>query len=406
MNNAISNRIVEEIAGAIDIPDSSYEKTEQRYKDLGEWFGRNDSRCYSFDPHIYPQGSFRFGTVVRPINAEDDYDLDLGCRLRSGLTKMTHTQEQLKHLIGAELEEYRKARGIKEKREEMHRCWRLKYADTLRFHMDVVPSIPESPARRQLIMEAMTKSGTPRSLAIQVAEHAGAITDNQLPNYGIISSDWKISNSEGYARWFESRMKLAGMLLEKSAFEAKAAKVDDLPAYRWKSPLQKCVQILKRHRDVMFERNPDSAPISIIITTLAGLAYQGEEQIGDALNRILSTMKTLINPGRPRVPNPVNPVEDFADKWDDAKYRHLNLEKNFYAWIQRATNDFLEIGNARQANVILEHAQKKFRVGMSDEAIKRLGLGQTSALLRGAAVPGGLSFPPKPVIPNKPAGFA
>jgi hypothetical protein len=42
---------------------------------------------------------------------------------------------------------------------------------------------------------------------------------------------------------------------------AKAAKVDDLPARKWKSPLQEAIQILKRHRDMMFQDAPDSAPI-------------------------------------------------------------------------------------------------------------------------------------------------
>ena len=35
MNNTTRNRIIEEIAGSIDIPDSAYEKAEARYKDLG-----------------------------------------------------------------------------------------------------------------------------------------------------------------------------------------------------------------------------------------------------------------------------------------------------------------------------------------------------------------------------------
>ena len=63
MNNTITNRIIEELAGAIDIPDSAYEKAEARYKDLGEWFGRKEARCHVFAPHIYLQGSFRLGTV-------------------------------------------------------------------------------------------------------------------------------------------------------------------------------------------------------------------------------------------------------------------------------------------------------------------------------------------------------
>ena len=92
----------------------------------------------------------------------------------------------------------------------------------------------------------------------------------------LISADWHISNSEGYAIWFESRMKLAMALLEKRVFEVKLSKVDEIPVRKWKSFLQRCMQILKRHWDIMFEHNPDGKPISIIIITLVAAAYQGE----------------------------------------------------------------------------------------------------------------------------------
>ena len=407
MTESIANRIFEEVAATIDIPDLAYEKAEQRYEDVGEWFGRSEAKCSPFNPHIYPQGSFRLGTVVRPVNSEHPYDLDLGCRLRVGITKVTHTQKQLKHLVGVDLEDYRIARGIKEKKEEMHRCWRLNYADTLKFHMDTVPSIPESLFRRQLIEEAMTKAGVPGSLARNVADLTGAITDNRLSNYDLISNDWRISNSEGYARWFESRMKLARMLLEKRAVEAKKAQVDDLPAYRWKTPLQRSVQILKRHRDVMFADNPDAKPTSIIITTLAGEAYQGEAEIADALGRILSTMGSLINTTSPRVPNPVNPTEDFADKWSDPKKQHLFLEQNFWLWIERAKADFQIMGNARDVDMIVEQAKKKYASALNADGFgTKLGLRAAGNLLKQAVVPPGLSFPPKPLIPSKPGGFA
>src|SRR5689334_13427307 len=109
------------IGESIDIPDSAYEKAEARYKDLGEWFGRPEARCHPFDPHIYPQGSFRLGTVIRPVDEDGEYDLDLGCRLRVGISKATHTQKQLKELVGKDLEAYRLARNIDEKTEEKHR---------------------------------------------------------------------------------------------------------------------------------------------------------------------------------------------------------------------------------------------------------------------------------------------
>ena len=360
MSNPTKNLIIREVAGSIDIPDSAYEKATARYRDLGEWFGRKESHCHIFNPHIYPQGSFRLGTVIRPVDADGEYDLDMGCRLRAGITKATHTQEQLKTIVGADLEDYRIARGIKEKKEEKHRCWRLKYADALNFHLDTVPSIPESSERQLLLKEAILKTGTSVDLATLVANLTGAITDNRLSNYRRIDDAWRLSNSEGFALWFESRMKLATALMASIALKARVTKVDALPTYRWKSPLQLCVQLLKRHRDVMFANDPDSRPPSVIITTLSALAYRGETDIGEALDTILSGMETFIRPTTPRVPNPVNPAEDFADKWSDPASNHLNLELKFRGWLNRAKVDFNAIGEERNAERIIEATKEKY----------------------------------------------
>jgi hypothetical protein len=407
MNNTTRNLIIEEVAGSIDIPDSAYEKADARYKDLGEWFGRKEARCHAFAPHIYPQGSFRLGTVIRPVDDDGEYDLDMGCRLRVGVTKATHTQQQLKNLVGADLEGYRVARGIIDKKEEKHRCWRLKYADTLKFHLDTVPSIPETSERMQLIHEAIVRTGVPAGLSSLVANLTGAITDNRMWNYKIIHDDWALSNSEGFAVWFESRMRLAMALMESLALQAKAAKLDELPAYRWKNPLQRCVQLLKRHRDVFFTDDQDGKPASIIITTLSARAYQGEANIADALGTILTTMGALVNPTSPRVPNPVNPAEDFADKWSDPASRRHNIEAKFWEWLRQAQIYFEAIGKERKPELIVEMARNNLGASLNAKDLStKLGISPTGGLLKPAAVPAGLSFPDKPIVPKTPAKFA
>ena len=59
-------------------------------------------------------------------------------------------------------------------------------------------------------------------------------------------------------------------------------------------------------------------PISIIITTLAAQAYRGETDLQETTLGLLDRMLGLINHETLRVPNPVNPEEDFADKWGHA----------------------------------------------------------------------------------------
>jgi hypothetical protein len=370
MSDQATRSIVEELAASLDIPDSAYEKAEARYKDLGDYFDESDAKCAPFGPHIYPQGSFRLGTVVRPLNDECEYDLDLGCRLRVGITKTSHTQQQLKTLVGIDLESYRKARQIEEKLEEKNRCWRLSYKGDLRFHLDVVPSIPEEEPTKSIIKLAMLEAGSVESLARRVTDLAGAITDRRLPSFSVISANWKISNSEGYALWFESRMKLAMDLSEQHEFSAKAAKVDDLPARNRKSPLQRAVQILKRHRDVMFQDDMEGAPISVIITTLSAAAYQGEKDVASAMQRILNDMGGCVRDSIPRVPNPVNPAEDFADKWNDPAFRHLKFEENFKLWLERAREDFRIVAGARDITYLEEQVNAKFATRIDGDRLK------------------------------------
>jgi hypothetical protein len=383
MSDQTTRTIVEELAASLEIPATAYDKAEARYRDLGAYFDGPDAKSSPFSPHIYPQGSFRLGTVVRPLNGKCEYDLDLGCRLRKGIAKDSHTQQQLKTLVGIDLESYRRARQIEEKLEEKNRCWRVSYKDDLRFHLDCVPSIPEDEATKSVIKMAMLEAGSVESLARSVTNLAGAITDRRSPFFSVISPNWKISNSEGYALWFESRMKLARELMEMRAFSAKTAKVDDLPARKWKSPLQQAVQILKRHRDVMFEDDLEGAPISVIITTLSAAAYQGEQDVASALQRILTDMRSCVRNSVPRVPNPVNPAEDFADKWHDPAFRHLQLEENFWLWLERAQEDFRIVANARDITYLEEQVNMKFAARLNADRLKEsLGLDSINVVTR------------------------
>lgn len=402
MKDNIGSRIIGEVVGALDIPPSAYEKAYARYKNLGEWFSDTKAACNKYDPHIYPQGSFRLGTVIRPFDENGEYDLDVGCRLRKGVTKANCSQKTLKNLVGGDVEAYRVANSIKEAMEPKHRCWRLKYADQpLRFHLDVVPSIPEDAGKKIFLQESLARSGLNAAFASRLADFTGAITDDRDKNYALIDPNWHLSNSEGFALWFEARMEEDVKLRGRILLEAKAAKVDRLPAYKWKSTLQRVVQILKAHRDQKFSKDPDGKPASIIITTLAARAYRGQEDIAEALGAVLVEMPRLIAPTTPRVPNPVNPAEDFADRWTSTN----GLEQKFRWWLSEAQRDFDVLLKERRPELIVEAARSKFGASLNLQEVTAI-IQPGSSLLRAAAVPAGLSFPDKPVVPQKPSGFA
>jgi hypothetical protein len=123
------------IAEVLDIPSEMYEDAVLKYSDIGEWLAQEDSELAKFDVDIYPQGSFRLGTMIKPWTNRDQYDIDLVCHLK--IKKENTTQQELKDRVGERLKE---RNDIKEILKPSRRCWVLDYPE--QFHMDVLPVIP------------------------------------------------------------------------------------------------------------------------------------------------------------------------------------------------------------------------------------------------------------------------
>ena len=326
--------LLEAICEALDIPESYYKQAVKRYKSIGTWLERDESIVACYMPEIYPQGSFLLGTVTRPISGADEYDIDLVSEL--DLQKTEISQERLKYLVGVEIKSYTRANNMNSRPEESRRCWTLNYADGAQFHADILPAIPDAESFKQLIESYR--------YAMPVgSNHAIAITDNTHPNYAEINPDWPRSNPKGYAEWFQSRMQIQFDAARKSFAESRQLRVEDVPEYKVKTPLQRTIQILKRHRDIWFEENQsaydkDAKPISIIITTLAAHAYNNEVDLQQALLKIVMEMPKYIeyyNNGAAFIPNPVNPLENFADKWQEYPIR----KACFMDWLKQAQLD-------------------------------------------------------------------
>ncbi len=375
-----SNEVLKSILERIELPSGAYEKADKRYKDIGEWLHRPESSCVEYDPKVFSQGSFRLGTAIRP-DSDEEYDLDMGCNLQRGLSKAQITQEELKSRIGDELELYRKARGIKEELIEKKRCWRLEYADGLSFHMDIVPCIPEGDVEKGNLKKRMIEnSRLDESLAQNVSQLAVSITDNTDSSYAVATDDWRTSNPEGYARWFEARMRTAKSIINEREMSFKAS-IDSLPYYQWKTPLQQAIQLLKRHRDTMFKGKEEYKPISVIITTLASRAYNGEADLASALANILARMGDYVYQAVPMVPNPINPVEDFADKWYDEESAKYKLQENFYRWLYQARADFKALCAKHDSQIVVEAAGRGLDVQLDRRAVA-LALGLPLAVSR------------------------
>jgi hypothetical protein len=89
------------------------------------------------------------------------------------------------------------------------------------------------------------------------------------------------------------------------------------------------------------------------------------------LPNILEKMPKKIKPSVPRVHYPVNPEEDFADRWGMKEYSDLKLEENFNIWIQQAKLDFQTITKANDPIMLNESFNKKFAVNVGQENLKK-----------------------------------
>jgi hypothetical protein len=215
----------------------------------------------------------------------------------------------------------------------------------------------------------------------KLADQTIAITDK----IGDGSYNWCTSNPNGYGDWFDqvkepifniiaARKRQAIFHRNRQIF----ARVEDVPDPLIKTPLQRVIQILKRHRDSRFVGHSleTDKPISMIITTLSAKLYEQQSDVLSTLNDIITQLYsysnllqsdyknderfakpdliTRLDDGSWYIPNPVDPGENFADRWHENDHRKARA---FFQWINWAKNDLVEvmkIGNIRRIVSTLE----------------------------------------------------
>ncbi|WP_276090470.1 nucleotidyltransferase [Pedobacter sp. JY14-1] len=352
--------LYEKLADALDLTDAQYDLANEKFLRMGSYLSEPGSLLARFYPQVLLQGSLRVGIAVRPVNEEDEFDVDMTCILNTNTTALS--QFDLKELFRIRLQQDSDYRRMLD--EEHRRCWRIKYAEATRFHLDVVPAIPDD-------FSWITAQGVPYNYA----KHAINITDNKSSNYKLRFNDWPKSNTEGFALWFLDVMKEQLTEAKKMMSQVLNKRIDDIPDFKARTPLQRAIQILKRHRDLHFADDCDDKPVSIIITTLAARAYQGQANLYDALIGIIDRMPLFIEQriiggvAVKWVPNPVNPRENFADKWQVEKQR----ETKFYGWLKKVKEDLSNIEMQKGIYNIGETLKPLFGTRVVNDALNGVG---------------------------------
>lgn len=300
------DRLISDGLQSLDITDAEHAHVTARYGELGAELDLHWSATHGHNV-ISPQGSFLLGTVVRNIHRNDDIDID--CVALRDIDRTSTTQEDLKADVGLAARKYaRKPHSTHPEVSQCTRCWTLTWPG---MHLDVLPAIPNPDEGGTNIL----------------------ITDREVRR-------WLASNPAGYAEWFRSRMREE--LVAERAVLSKRLDIEDVPDWRVKTTLQQAVQALKRHRDIYFGDRLDDRPPSIIITTLAALAYPGRGDLYDVLREITRTMggHLVWTDGRWVLPNPAQEGENFADSWSSETGRPTN----FFEWLENAQATFEGLG--------------------------------------------------------------
>lgn len=363
MNNLNENKLIESALASLDISPTDFELARQRYQSVGEWLNKGDYISGS-NIDIYLQGSFKLGTVIRPYrNKKDaDYDIDQVCEINGNKS----SSRQLKHDVGDQLKKNSDYNRMLAK--EGRRCWTLEYESTDKrpgFHLDILPS----------------RFNNGFSTRID-------ITHKVEENYV-----WHSSDPKGYYKWFKDKNTIDNLLLEEQRKIIYSGNTDlyksagSVPKQLIRTPLQRSIQLLKRHRDVYFDSHKNK-PISIIITTICAHKYQKQSVIATVksfadyvANRLESLMLGQSLPidnvldfieNKWRIKNPADENENFADKWEKTP----ELAKNFFAWVYQVRRDidaFTESKLLRDLNLVSSIVQEKvsnYGKILSDQMIK------------------------------------
>lgn len=319
--------ILELVCQNMELTPTQYQDAKAKYEAVSGWLADSD------DPRlanglIFPQGSMRLGTTVKPVG-RDEFDIDLVAQLDYA---QHDTPTEVYRAIGARLRANKTYEALLEPK---NRCWRLNYAESSGLHMDITPAIRNTSCNNGGLL----------------------VPDREL-------SDWSPSNPAGYADWFEQRADLKPTMLYLETTRLRAD-VEPLPEQiRLKGPLKRIVQLCKRHRDVMFaDDTRGTAPISIILTTLAACSYEHLVQRTNFNNEyelVAAVIKAMPNfiriderhgGRRYYIDNPTTEGENFAERWN----KHPERASAFYRWHEKMTVDINELMNVHGLDGVVRY---------------------------------------------------
>ncbi len=298
--------LLADIAIHIQLSTTDFRKMEERYKTLGDYINRPGSLLGGRVQRVYPQGSMAIGTTVASKLINDEHDVDFIVQLQ--LNPNTAPKKVLDLL-------FHSIRGKEGslyfgKVERRNRCVTVHYADKM--HADITPMIRvPGPERESFLFH----------------NKPNALEEDQA----------LIANPFGFAEWFKEITSVdkefaeifamrAGRYEERILnMRAESEEIPDQEPINSKSKAVVALQLIKRWRNVLFDKRSTRRPPSVMMS----------KQVADAANNTSTLSEELLYQAqcmrdelfryhqarrKIRVFNPRCGKDEFTDRWPGSLY--------------------------------------------------------------------------------------
>lgn len=319
------------ICGKLQLPPSLYDQADKRYQTISD-FIQKDNAFKNIDLRMYPHGSFRLKTTVKPLS-KNEYDLDFVVEIPSDVM-MTPRQlyDHLYRILSND--------GVhNDMVEKKSRCIRVSYAND--FHMDIMPGQVINKDTNEII-----------------------VPDRELKGW------YHHSNPIGYAEWFEAQAKnhIINEINQQRILKASAEPISDQEIVSRLEPLRRAVQLIKRYRDVYCERRSTEPVRSIVICTLMGYISSSYSSEMGIITDFCSYVNGKIANANGKPFEIRNPVVDevLTEKWAEEEQNYID----FVGMMKCLTNDIHKLASATINTDIALLIKEMFGESITNTVIK------------------------------------
>lgn len=306
------------ICEKLQLSPTLYDQASERYESIAGIL-QADSAFDSIDLNIYPHGSFRQKTTVKPLK-DQEYDLDFVAELPLNSTMTPN--ELYNHIVRILRHDSIHNNMVELK----NRCVRINYAND--FHMDIMPGKLINPGTHEII-----------------------VPDHELKAW------YHHSNPIGFAEWFENQARTQ-IIHEMSSLRGVQCSVETITDQEIASqlePLRRAVQLVKRYRDVYCDKTGKEPVRSIVICTLMGQITSFTGDTLQIIHAFCSYVNNLIAKSGGKPFDVKNPVvnELLSEKWKEG-----NNYNDFVAMMKALTADVQAL-QAHSINTSINDLVKK-----------------------------------------------